>query len=37
MTRLHGCRPELSDSLTFVQLSNGMVLSKRMAKEMGIL
>ena len=31
------CSPELSDSLTFVQLSNGMVLSKKMAKEMGIL
>jgi len=31
------CSPELSDSLTFVQLSNGIVLSKRMAKEMGIL
>ena len=31
------CMPEISDDLTFVQLSNGMVLSKRMAKEMGIL
>jgi hypothetical protein len=31
------CSPELSDSLTFVQLSNGMVLTKKMAKEMGIL
>lgn len=31
------CSPELSDSLTFVQLSNGIVLSKKMAKEMGIL
>jgi hypothetical protein len=31
------CSPELSDSFTFVQLSNGMVLTKKMAKEMGIL
>jgi len=31
------CNPELSDSLTFVQLSNGMVVSKRMAKEMGLM
>jgi Domain of unknown function (DUF6398) len=31
------CRPEISDELTFVELSNGMVLPKRMAKEMGIL
>lgn len=31
------CRPEISDDLTFVQLSNGMVLPKRMAKEMGLL
>jgi hypothetical protein len=27
------CRPEISDELTFVELSNGMVLPKRMAKE----
>lgn len=31
------CRPEISDELTFVQLSNGMVLPKHMAKQMGIL
>jgi len=31
------CSPELSDSLTLVQLSNGMVLTKQMAREMGIL
>jgi len=31
------CRPEISDELTFVQLSNGMVLPKRMAREMGFL
>ena len=31
------CSPEISDGLTFVQLSNGMVVSKSMAKEMGIL
>jgi hypothetical protein len=31
------CSEEISDGLTFVQLSNGMVLSKRMAKEMGIM
>ena len=31
------CSPEISDDLTFVQLSNGMVLPKRMAREMGFL
>jgi uncharacterized protein DUF6398 len=31
------CRPEISDEMTFVELSNGIVLPKRMAKEMGIL
>ena len=31
------CPPEISDELTIVQLSNGMVLPKRMAREMGIL
>jgi hypothetical protein len=31
------CSAELSDSFTFVQLSNGMVLTKKMAREMGIL
>ncbi len=31
------CSPELSDSLTYVQLSNGMIVSKKMAREMGIL
>ena len=30
------CSSEISDDLTFVQLSNGMVLPKRMAKQMGI-
>jgi len=29
--------PRFPDELTFVELSNGMVLPKRMAKEMGIL
>ena len=31
------CSPEISDDLTFVQLSNGMVLPKRIAREMGLL
>jgi hypothetical protein len=31
------CRPEISDELTYVELSNGMVLPKRLAREMGIL
>ena len=31
------CSEEISDGLTFVQLSNGIVISKRMAKEMGII
>ena len=31
------CRPEISDELTFVELPNGMVLPKRMARDMGIL
>jgi len=31
------CSPELSDSFTFVQLPNGLVLTKKMAREMGIL
>jgi hypothetical protein len=31
------CSPEISDSLTFVELPNGMVLTKKMAKEMGII
>jgi uncharacterized protein DUF6398 len=31
------CRPAISDELSFVELSNGMVLPKRMAREMGIL
>ena len=29
------CNTEISDSLTFVRLPNGLVLSKKMAKEMG--
>jgi hypothetical protein len=31
------CSPDISDSLTFVRLSNGMIVSKRMARRMGIL
>ncbi|MBN1627243.1 MAG: hypothetical protein JW944_12020 [Deltaproteobacteria bacterium] len=31
------CRQEISDSFSFVQLSNGMVLSKDMAKKMGVI
>jgi hypothetical protein len=31
------CRPDISDDLTFVKLANGMVLPKRIAREMGIL
>ena len=31
------CSPEISDGLTSVRLSNGITISKRMAKEMGIL
>ena len=31
------CSPGLSDSLTFVQLPNGMVLTKQMARDIGIL
>lgn len=31
------CRPEISDSLTFVQLPGGIVLTKEMAKKMGIM
>ena len=31
------CSPEITDSLSFVQLSNGMIVSRQMAKEMGIL
>ncbi len=31
------CSPEISDSLSFVQLSNGLIVSRAMAKEMGIL
>jgi len=31
------CRPELTDSLTLVQLSNGMVITRQMAKDMGLL
>ena len=30
-------RQEISDSFSFVQLSNGMVLSKEMARKMGII
>jgi hypothetical protein len=31
------CTPDISDSLAFVRLPNGMVLPKKMAKEMGII
>ncbi len=31
------CSEEISNDLTFVQLSNGIILSKRMAKEVGII
>ena len=31
------CSTEISDDLTFVQLSNGMVLPRRVAREMGLL
>jgi hypothetical protein len=31
------CSPDISDSLTLVQLSNGMILTKKMAKEAGLL
>ena len=31
------CSPKISDNLTYVQLSNGMIISKRIAKEMGIM
>jgi hypothetical protein len=31
------CSPEISDDLTFVQLSNGMVLPRRVAREMDLL
>jgi hypothetical protein len=31
------CSPEISDSFTFLQFSNGLVVSKKMAKDMGIL
>jgi hypothetical protein len=31
------CSAEISDSLTFVELPNGLVLTKKMAREMGIM
>lgn len=31
------CSPEISDSLTFLRLPNGMVLPKSMAREMGLI
>jgi hypothetical protein len=31
------CNSEISDSLSFVQLPNGIVLTKKMAKEAGLL
>ena len=30
------CSSEISDALTIVQLSNGMIITKQMAREMGI-
>jgi len=31
------CSPEISDSFTFLQFPNGLVVSKKMAKDMGLL
>jgi len=31
------CSPEISDSFTFLQFPNGLVVSKKMAKDMGML
>lgn len=31
------CTPDIPDSLSFVQLPNGLILTKRQAKEMGVL
>ena len=31
------CSPEISDSFAFLQFSNGLVISKKMAKDMGML
>lgn len=31
------CSPEITESFSFVQLPNGMILTKKMAKEMGLL
>ena len=31
------CDPEISDSLSFVKLSNGMIIPKSLAREMGLL
>jgi hypothetical protein len=31
------CNPEISESFSFVQLPNGIILSKKMAKEAGLL
>lgn len=31
------CSPEISDSLTYVRLPNGMVIPKSMAREMGLI
>ena len=31
------CNPDIADALTFVKLSNGMVIPKKMAREAGLL
>jgi hypothetical protein len=31
------CDPEITDTLTFVELSNGMIVSKKMAREAGLI
>jgi len=31
------CSSDISDSLSFVQLTNGMVVTKKQAKEMGLM
>src|SRR5438552_1750088 len=31
------CSPAITESLQFVELSNGMIVSKRMAREMGLI
>jgi len=31
------CSPDIADSLSFVQLPNGLILTRRQAKEMGFM